>query len=152
MSTEKESGNTTTTLDNKIDNKTDNKALFGPLGIYAMAGVIIVSIMITTVILLNKQTGTTAAAESIAAIEKEIAESNAYESTASITTTATNETETIETAAIESENKQIQDSIEQAEVEVTADSREVFNVDAVKLVFVALEDKVAGFKPGFGCG
>ncbi len=108
MSTETKSENTSTT----IDNKTNNKALFGPLGKYAIAGVIMVSIMITTVILLNKQLGT--ATEHIANIEKESAESNdaeskVNESTASIDTTST----------IESENNQTQDTIEVAEVEVT---------------------------------
>ncbi len=103
MSTEIKSENTATT----IDNKTNNKALFGPLGKYAIAGVIMVSIMITTVIFLNKQLGT--ASENVASIEKELAESHANESTTSIDTTL----------AIELENKQTQDAIEVAEVEVT---------------------------------
>ncbi len=103
MNTETKSENTSTT----IDNKTNNKALFGPLGKYAIAGVFMFSIMITTVILLNKQLGT--AAEHVAAIEKEFVESKANELTASIDTTS----------AIESENNQTQDTIEAAEVEVT---------------------------------
>ncbi len=99
MNTEKKSKNTATTI--------DNKALFGPLGKYAIVGIIMVSIIITTVILLDKQLGT--ASENVASIEKELTESNANESTTSIDTTS----------AIQSENKPTQDSIEIAEVEVT---------------------------------
>lgn len=104
MSTETKSENTATT----IDNKTSHKALFGPLGKYAIAGVIMVSILITTVIFLSKQLATSS--ENVASIEKELAESKANESTASIETTS----------AIESENRQTQDTIEVAEVEATA--------------------------------
>lgn len=52
----------------------DNKVVFGPLGKYAVVGVIMVSIIVTTAIMLNKQLGTVE--EQLAAMESEVAEIN----------------------------------------------------------------------------
>jgi hypothetical protein len=58
-----------------------NRALLGPLGKYAILGVLMVSIMLTSIIMLNKQLGT--ASNEVAAIEKEIADARMDESIAS---------------------------------------------------------------------
>lgn len=50
----------------------DNKKVFGPLGKYAVVAVIMVSIIVTTAIMLNKQLGTVE--EQLAAMESEVAE------------------------------------------------------------------------------
>jgi len=87
----------------------DNKAVFGPLGKYAAIAVIMVSIIVTTAIMLDRQLQSVD--EQIAAIEDEVAsihaaESNIPEETAVIVTTAQNtevaEVEVIEEVADES--------------------------------------------------
>lgn len=60
MTTDKKSDQTTTTIN-------DNKAVFGPLGTYAVVAVIMVSIIVTTAIMLDKELNTVEA--KIAAIE-----------------------------------------------------------------------------------
>lgn len=50
----------------------DNKAIFGPLGKYAIVAVLMVSAIVTTAIMLNKQLSTVD--EQLAAIEEEVAE------------------------------------------------------------------------------
>jgi len=69
MTTEKKSENTPTPAAN------DNKAVFGPLGKYAVIAVIMVSIIVTTAIMLDRQLKTVD--EQIAAIEEEVAEIHA---------------------------------------------------------------------------
>ncbi len=66
MTTETPSKNTTTT---------DNKAIFAPLGKYAVIAVIMVSIIVTTAIMLEKQFNTID--QQVAELETEVAESNA---------------------------------------------------------------------------
>ncbi|MFV2005209.1 MAG: hypothetical protein ACC650_08370, partial [Gammaproteobacteria bacterium] len=57
--------------DSSTKNTTDNKSVFGPLGKYAIVAVIMVSIIVTTAIMLDKQLNTVD--EQIAAIESEVA-------------------------------------------------------------------------------
>ena len=84
MTTETPSNNTS---------PTDNKAIFGPLGKYAVIAVIMVSIIVTTAIMLDKQLNTVDA--QIAQIEADIAkvnkqDSNTVEITAGVENTAAN--------------------------------------------------------------
>jgi len=55
-------------------NTTDNKSVFGPLGKYAVIAVIMVSIIVTTATMLNKELDSVE--EELAAIENEVAEMN----------------------------------------------------------------------------
>jgi len=115
MSTVTDSSSTT------INKKTDNKALFGPLGNYAIAGVIMVSIIVTAAIMLNKKLGT--AAQHIATIEKEVAVSIAAEQyvnePAAETTTSIETASAIDTeSAIDSEKNEVQNTIETATVAI----------------------------------
>ncbi|HHJ35827.1 MAG TPA: hypothetical protein ENJ87_08665 [Gammaproteobacteria bacterium] len=78
---------------------TDNKVIFGPLGKYAVIAVIMVSIIVTTAIMLDKQLSTTE--KQIAEVEADIAASreekkNTAENT--VSTEASTEAGTIETA------------------------------------------------------
>lgn len=75
MTTEKKSETATTPTVN------DNKAVFGPLGKYAVVAVIMVSIIVTSAIMLNQQLITVD--DQIAAIENEVAESHAIAAKAS---------------------------------------------------------------------
>ena len=59
-----------TVKNSKNSTSTDNKALFGPLGKYAIVGVIMGSIIVTTAIMMDKQPDSK---EHIAAIEQEVA-------------------------------------------------------------------------------
>jgi hypothetical protein len=81
----------------------DNKKVFGPLGKYAVIGVIMVSIIVTTAIMLNKQLGTVE--EQLAAMENEIAEINDTNTSNNVSTeasdTVTESTATIEVAEVE---------------------------------------------------
>jgi len=61
---------TTETEQNKTS-KSDNKAVFGPLGKYAAIAVVMVSIIVTTAIMLDKQLSTVE--QEIATIENEVA-------------------------------------------------------------------------------
>ncbi len=64
----------TTETKNKINNQTDNQATFAPLGKYAAIAVVMVGIIVTTAIMLDKQLNK--AETEIASIEDEIAELN----------------------------------------------------------------------------
>lgn len=113
MTTEKKSENTPAA--------TDNKAIFGPLGNYAIAGVIMVSIIVTTAIMLDKQLGRVD--EQLAVIESEVAEMPAAATTSETTaatetevatktevevTEATGEVAKIETASVEAANETVE--------------------------------------------
>ena len=109
--------------DNISTTDNSNKALFGPLGKYAITGVLMVSIIITTAIMLNKQIGT--AADDVAAIEKEIAESKIIENTASTSITSAND----------ANNKQLQKHAE--DVNTTA---AVVETGAIQITDVQTEE------------
>lgn len=100
----------------------DNKKVFGPLGKYAVIGVIMVSIIVTTAIMLNKQLGTVE--EQLAAMENEIAEINDSNTSNNVSTeasdiatesTATIEVAEVETTAVVAETVEVQ-AIETPEV------------------------------------
>jgi hypothetical protein len=87
----------TTETPSKNTSSTDNKAIFGPLGKYAVIAVIMVSIIVTTAIMLDKQLNTVDA--QIAEIEADIAKSNKDNSnTVEITAEAENTAVSIEVA------------------------------------------------------
>ena len=65
---------TTETENSKLNNQTDNQATFAPLGKYAFIAVIMVGIIVTTAVMLDKQLNKTET--EIASIENEIAELN----------------------------------------------------------------------------
>jgi len=101
-------------------NTTDNKAVFGPLGKYAIVAVIMVSIIVTTAIMLDKQLNTVD--EQIAAIESEVAGLNtAAADTTTPVITETNEAKATvtETQVATSEADATQASIEVAEAGTT---------------------------------
>ena len=105
--TEKTAEDTSTTAENKTS---DNKKVFSPLGKYAVVAMLMVSIIVTTAIMLNKQLGTVD--EQLAAIESEVAEMNTASSTNTVTT-AISQATTSSTAIIET-----LDTAEAAETEV----------------------------------
>ena len=69
---------------NEITTTTENKNIFAPLGKYAIVAMIMVSIIVTTAIMLNKQLGTVE--EQLAIMEIEVAERNAAISGNTVTT------------------------------------------------------------------
>lgn len=101
---------TSTTTENKVS---DNKAIFGPLGKYAVIAVIMVSIIVTTAVVLDKELGT--AEEKLAAVENEVAAANATEE---VTAKVENsEADALITATVTPETSEVQDTTELAEVE-----------------------------------
>lgn len=98
MTTEKKSETATTPPVN------DNKAVFGPLGKYAVVAVIMVSIIVTTAIMLNQQLITVD--DQIAAIENEVAESHAIAAKASAIA-ASEKTVEVEIVASTVETKEV---------------------------------------------
>ena len=85
MTTDKKSDQTTTAVN-------DNRAVFGPLGTYAVVAVIMVSIIVTTAIMLDKELNTVEA--KIAAIESEVTETHT-DDTKNIDTQETLDTSTV---------------------------------------------------------
>ena len=110
----------------KTKNKTnDNKTVFGPLGKYAVVAVIMVSIIVTTAIMLNKQLGTVD--ERLAAIESEVAENNA---TLASNTASTEKSEaTVSSTAI----SQAQETADVAEAEVALVEVQATEVQATEV-------------------
>jgi DNA-binding protein YbaB len=83
MTTENNSQNTSTV--------SDNKAVFGPLGKSAVIAVIMVSIIVTTAIMLDRQLNSVD--EQIAAIKNEVAELNTQDTNTTDTITSTQQTD-----------------------------------------------------------
>lgn len=101
---------TSTTTKNKVS---DHKDIFGPLGKYAVIAVIMVSIIVTTAVVLDKELGT--AEEKLAAVENEVAAANATEE---VTAKVENsEADALITATVTPETSEVQDTTELAEVE-----------------------------------
>lgn len=94
MTTEKKPENTPTPV------AQDNKAIFGPLGKYAIIAVIMVSVIVTTAIMLDRQLGTVD--QQIAAIEEEVAEMHAAAADAPGADASIEEVNTAEAATTES--------------------------------------------------
>ncbi len=109
--------NTTTKSDNA--SKTNNKTVFAPLGKYAVVGVIMVSIIVTTAIMLDKQLSTVE--NEIAAIESEVADLNKTD--AETTVVADNDKNTLDTtiATNDLETKDSPIEVTVAEVETSSD-------------------------------
>jgi len=133
MTKESKTDNTSTTENSKPDNKANsNKAVFGPLGKYAVIAVLMVSIIVTTAIMLDKQLGTVD--EQLAVIEHEVSEMNkadtesavtiATESTAAAEAQQTTEVVASETTAINTPSADTLDSIEAAPKETVSDSNQ----------------------------
>jgi len=87
MTTEIKQENTTepTETSTTENQAASNKSVFGPLGKYAIVAVIMVSIIVTTAIMLNKELGTVE--EHIASIENEIAEFTSENAGSAVTET-----------------------------------------------------------------
>jgi hypothetical protein len=100
MTTETKLENTTATAETSTtENQTaSNKAVFGPLGKYAIVAVIMVSVIVTTAIMLNKELGTVEG--KIASIEDEVSELAA----ADATTSESINTDTIISAKVSEDN------------------------------------------------
>ena len=111
--TEKSDDSSTTNNDTTEQKTNDNKTVFGPLGKYAVVAVIMVSIIVTTAIMLNKQLG--AVDEQIATIENEVAELN----TAASASTAGDHIEATATVAPAAAVEAEADEIAVAEIEAT---------------------------------
>ena len=102
----------------------DNKAIFAPLGKYAVIGVIMVSIIVTTAIMLDKQLSTVE--EKIAAIESEVVELNAKDTpVAEITASTSTEPETINEVASTNDEQQNTDVVVKLDTTVETLSAEV---------------------------
>ncbi len=108
----------TVTTENETN---DNKKVFGPLGKYAVVAVIMVSIIVTTAIMLNKQLGTVE--EQLAAMENEVAEINDANTTSTVTSAASEATSETQDVA-EAQARPVE--VEAAEVQaIEAPSAEV---------------------------
>jgi hypothetical protein len=103
---------TSTTTRNKVN---DNKAVFGPLGKYAVVAVIMVGLIVTTAIVLDKELGT--AEEKLAAVENEVAATNAVDSE---TTEKVEHSEAAASITVAAETSEAQDTTELAEIETGA--------------------------------
>lgn len=128
---------TSTTTNNKVS---DNKGVFGPLGKYAVVAVIMVSIIVTTAIVLDKELST--AEDKVATLENEVVATNAVD--LKTTTKAENSNAAASIEAIP-ETSETQDTTELAEIEtgpvnVQASAGETREVQAHKTkVPVAVE-------------
>lgn len=116
----------TETPDNTSTPETnDNQTVFAPLGKYAIVAVIMVSIIVTTAIMLDKQLNT--AEHQVAAIQDEVAEKNAEETTTGDTVTADNSEPAAVITSITESNKTTAEA-EQSSTYIT--KAEVVAIDA----------------------
>lgn len=111
MTTEKKSETTTAPTVN------DNKAVFGPLGKYAVVAVIMASIIVTTAIMLDKQLNTVD--EQIAAMESEVAQMHTTDSVTNDVATSDKPVEIITTTAEANSTKLIKETEVTAQAEAT---------------------------------
>lgn len=118
MTTKTKTGNTSTPT------VSDNKAIFAPLGKYAVIGVIMVSIIVTTAIMLDKQLSTVE--EKIAAIESKVVELNTKDtSVTEITASTSTESETTNEVASVNDEQQNTDVVVKSDTTVETLSAEV---------------------------
>ena len=103
---------TSTTTKNKVN---DNKAVFGPLGKYAVVAVIMVSLIVTTAIVLDKELSTEE--DKVATLENEVAATNAVDSE---TTAKVEHSEAAASITAAPETSEAQDTTELAEIETGA--------------------------------
>lgn len=113
MSTKKTeiTSTTTETTDNKVS---DNKAVFSPLGKYAVVAIIMVSIIVTTAIVLDKELSTTE--DKVAALENKVAatKTNVVDLP---TTTKVENSEAAASIAVIPETSEAHETTELAEIE-----------------------------------
>ena len=146
MSTKKTEITSTTTTDNKVS---DNKAVFGPLGKYAVVAVIMVSIIVTTAIVLDKELGT--AEEKLASVENEVAATNAVDEETAAKVESSEAAASIEVIA---ETAEAQDTTELAEIEtgpvnaqaIDAETAEVQADNSKIIVAIKANDTTATVK------
>lgn len=114
----------------------DNKAVFAPLGKYAVIAVIMVSIIVTSAIMLDKQLNT--AEEQIATIETEAAETFTIGSNTTYTATSN---DAVEVVASSSETVATQEVIEVTKVDVVSSpvAQEILATPSAE-VLVAIEE------------
>jgi hypothetical protein len=94
MTTETKPDNTTEITETTENQATSNKAVFGPLGKYAVVAVIMVSVIVTTAIMLNKELSTVEG--KIVSIEDTVADTTSADAGSAVSETAT--TESVEVA------------------------------------------------------
>ena len=111
MSTKKTEITSTTTK----NNVNDNKAVFGPLGKYAVVAEIMVSHIVTTAIVLDKELSTEE--DKVATLENEVAATNAVDSE---TTAKVEHSEAAASITAAPETSEAQDTTELAEIETGA--------------------------------
>ena len=126
----------------KTENTTnDNKTVFGPLGKYAVVAVIMVSIIVTTAIMLNKQLGTVE--EQLAVMASEVAENNAAISRNMATTEISDATVSSSTISEAQETAEVAEA-EVAPVEVQATEIQAVEIQATEVqaaeILVATEN------------
>jgi len=116
---------TETTLSTADNKASDNKTIFGPLGKYAVIAVIMVSIIVTTAVVLDKELGT--AEEKLAAVENEVAAANAAKEE-TMAKVENSEADASITATITPETNEVQDTTELAEIETAPVNAQVPDV------------------------
>ena len=116
---------TSTTNDNNVS---DNKAVFGPLGKYAVVAVIMVSIIVTTAIVLDKELGS--AEDKLAAIENEVAAANAVDEETAAKVESSEAAASITAAA---ETSEAQDTTELAEIETGPVNAQAINAKTAEV-------------------
>lgn len=116
----------------------DNKKVFGPLGKYAIVAVIMVSIIVTTAIMLNRQIGSVE--EQLAAMESEVAEMN----DANTLDVAVNESVTSEAVEVTAEAA-VQETVEAAGTDIVpaAKTAEVQAVEAPSAEVLVVAENTA---------
>ena len=125
MSTKKTEITSTTTTDNKVS---DNKAVFGPLGKYAVVAVIMVSIIVTTAIVLDKELGT--AEEKLASVENEVAATNAVDEETAAKVESSEAAASIEVIA---ETAEAQGTTELAEIETGSANAQAIDAETAEV-------------------
>ncbi len=128
MTTETKTENTTT------PETSDNKTVFGPLGKYAVVAVIMVSIIVTTAIMLDRQLKTVD--EQIAAIEEEVADMHASAADETSIAELTADASTTAIAAEIKEVEGVEEVASKATAEVVAEVVEVVETPATEIVIV----------------
>ena len=132
------------TTENKTTtkSKTTNQAVFAPLGKYAVIGVIMVTVIVTTAIMLDKQLNSVE--RNIAAIENEVAALSINDDTiTTVTTTDTQETPAVVAVAeVEGQPKQEAITTVQETASIKENSTELDNIATDNTMAVAATDEI----------
>jgi len=135
MTTEKQSDQATATTVN------DNKEVFGPLGTYAVVAVIMVSIIVTSAIMLDKQLNVVEG--QIAAVESDMTEVQTIDSN-NIYTVVNHEPATM--IASTSETKAVQEAVVTAEVEAAPAAEQIAETPSAEVLVTIEETAVTAQK------